>query len=182
MRRSIVRSDDPNCVPGAKLHRQLAACRIGCERSQFGVCIGFEYIESHRMASLKGARVNGRVREAGPPLPGSADLFWGAAMRALPYRLLASELAAAPYGLGLFTHRSLRRLLVEPASLHFAKHAFALHLLLQQRRSLCVPPTSVRWLSGVSPVSSGSRWTWREAMRLSHGDVEGLNSYGPASG
>jgi hypothetical protein len=50
--------------------------------------------------------------------------------------LLASELAAAPYGLGPFTHRSLRRLLVEPASLHFAKHAFALHLLLEDAKSL----------------------------------------------
>ena len=49
---------------------------------------------------------------------------------------LASQLANATNGLGLFTRTLLRRLFIEVAHLHFTENTFALHLLLESAESL----------------------------------------------
>src|SRR5690242_11294538 len=54
----------------------------------------------------------------------------------LALRPLARELAHAAHRLGALPSRSLRRLLVESLTLHFAEHALALQLLFQDAESL----------------------------------------------
>jgi hypothetical protein len=63
-------------------------------------------------------------------------LFFRCGDQSVSYRLLAGKLAGAPRRLGLFSCRLLRRLLIEAPSLHFAEHAFPLHFLLQNAKSL----------------------------------------------
>jgi hypothetical protein len=54
----------------------------------------------------------------------------------IPYGLLAGKLTSATCRLGPLPRRSLRWLLVKPAPLHFPKHTFTLHFLLQDAKSL----------------------------------------------
>ncbi len=49
---------------------------------------------------------------------------------------LAGQFARAADRLGLFAGPAFRWLLVKISQLHFAKHAFALHLLLQRAKRL----------------------------------------------
>src|SRR6266446_6886831 len=63
-------------------------------------------------------------------------LFFRRGNQSFPHRLLASKLAEAAHRLGLFSCRLLRWLLVEAPPLHFAEHAFPLHLLLQDAKGL----------------------------------------------
>src|SRR3954468_4581169 len=56
--------------------------------------------------------------------------------QAFALQLLARQLARPAHRLGLLPRPLLRRLLVVPAQLHFAKNALALHLLLQRLESL----------------------------------------------
>ena len=51
-------------------------------------------------------------------------------------RFLARQLACATDSLGLFPIFALRRLFIRAALLHFTKHTFSLHFLLQDTESL----------------------------------------------
>jgi hypothetical protein len=64
------------------------------------------------------------------------DLLLGAWNQSLALGFLARELARTTDRLGLFPVLALGGLLVGPPLLHFAKHAFALHLFLQHAKSL----------------------------------------------
>src|SRR5580698_11609142 len=52
IRRSLVRGDGADHVPGLELARQLRAGQIAAERAQLGVAIGLEDEDSHRPASI----------------------------------------------------------------------------------------------------------------------------------
>ncbi len=51
--------------------------------------------------------------------------------QAFPLHFLASQLAGAAYGLGLFARTALGRLFIMATQLHFAENTFPLHLFLQ---------------------------------------------------
>jgi hypothetical protein len=81
---------------------------------------------------------------------------------------LASQLANATNGFGLFTRTLLRGLFIVVAHLHFTKDAFALHLLLESAESLINVVVADKYLHEnpvpsvvVSPASTG-----RQANRL----------------
>jgi hypothetical protein len=59
-----------------------------------------------------------------------------AGQKAFALRTLASQLADAADGFGLFARTLLGRLFVEVTHLHFAENAFALHLLLESAERL----------------------------------------------
>src|SRR4030095_7455806 len=86
------------------------------------------------------------------------------------YRLLAGELAGTADRLALFPRRPLRRLLVEPAPLHFAEYAFALHLLLQDAERLIDIVVANEHLQILSPSVGRSRCRPRSLLR-SESDV-----------
>jgi hypothetical protein len=71
----------------------------------------------------------------GPRIP-RIDLLLGIWNQSLALGFLARELARTADRLGLFPVLALGGLLVGPPLLHFAKHAFALHLFLQHAESL----------------------------------------------
>ncbi len=77
-----------------------------------------------------------RNGSAAVPLRSGASFFFGAAISPSRDRLLAGKLAGAARRLGLFSCRLLRWLLIEAPPLHFAEHAFPLHFLLQDAKSL----------------------------------------------
>src|SRR5689334_21201726 len=63
------------------------------------------------------------------------DLLW-CGNQSFPYCLLPRAFAGAPYCFRLFTVGPFRWLFIGPSELHFAKHAFALHLLFQDAERL----------------------------------------------
>src|SRR5215472_490921 len=63
-------------------------------------------------------------------------LFFRRGDQSFTNSLLTGKLAEAAHRLGLFPRRLLRWLLVEAPPLHFPEHAFPLHLLLQDAKSL----------------------------------------------
>src|SRR5512144_203997 len=82
------------------------------------------------------ARAAGPGRATGAASPRLEFLLRRSGNQPLADRLLARSLAGAPHRFTFFPRRLGRRLLVEAALLHLAKHAFALHLLLQDAKSL----------------------------------------------
>src|SRR5262245_11767415 len=85
------------------------------------------------------------------------------------YRLLAGELAGTADRLALFPRRFLRRLLVEPAPLHFPQYAFALHLLLQDAERLIDIVVANEHLQIFSPSVGRSRCRPRSLVRFKIG-------------
>jgi hypothetical protein len=69
----------------------------------------------------------------GPELTGN---HWLARQETFALRLLASKLASAANGFGLFTNAFFRGLLEVATQLHFAEDAFTLHLLLERLQRL----------------------------------------------
>jgi hypothetical protein len=63
-------------------------------------------------------------------------LFFRRGDQPVSYRLLAGKFAGAPRGIGFFSCRLLGRLLITATPLHLAEHAFPLHFLLQNAKSL----------------------------------------------
>ena len=85
--------------------------------------------------------------------------------QAVTLHLLSRELSAAADGFRFFSSALFRGFLIGPAALHFAKHAFALELFLQDAQRLVdivFSDENLQRVTSLMLIVGACRLTWRK--------------------
>src|ERR1700722_9933949 len=121
-------------------------------RDRPGDAVGGASISPARALGLPRRAARARERSsAARGLAGQQLLAARGRKQPLALGLLARELSRPPQRFILLPGRSFGRLLVEPSALHLAKHAFALHLLLEHPKRLVDVVVANQYLQEIFP-------------------------------